>query len=84
MGVQRGSDLHVKILYPNLELGLADQTLDALAEIYIVSEVAPGDGGSIEVTRTDGLKCGRCWRHLPEVDDGGLCARCDEVVNGER
>ena len=29
------------------------------------------------------LKCGRCWRHLPEVaEDGGLCARCEEVVNG--
>jgi isoleucyl-tRNA synthetase len=28
-------------------------------------------------------KCGRCWRHLPEVsEDGALCARCDEVVNG--
>ncbi|MGE0775310.1 MAG: zinc finger domain-containing protein [Sphingomonadaceae bacterium] len=33
--------------------------------------------------RTDDLKCGRCWRHLPEVkEDGALCARCDEVVHG--
>ena len=54
-----------------------------LAEIYIVSEVAPGESDRIEVTRTDFLKCGRCWRHLPEVaQDGGLCARCDGVVNG--
>jgi isoleucyl-tRNA synthetase len=35
------------------------------------------------VERTGDLKCGRCWRHLPEVPkDGALCARCDEVVNG--
>jgi isoleucyl-tRNA synthetase len=35
------------------------------------------------VERTDDAKCGRCWRHLPEVpEDGALCARCDEVVNG--
>ncbi|MDB5697971.1 MAG: isoleucine-tRNA ligase, partial [Alphaproteobacteria bacterium] len=35
------------------------------------------------VKRTDDAKCGRCWRHLPEVpEDGALCARCDEVVNG--
>ncbi|MEA3009492.1 MAG: isoleucyl-tRNA synthetase [Sphingomonadales bacterium] len=27
-------------------------------------------------------KCGRCWRYLPEVQDGGLCARCEGVVNG--
>ncbi len=26
-------------------------------------------------------KCGRCWRHLPEVThDGALCSRCDHVV----
>ncbi|MFC4291139.1 isoleucine--tRNA ligase [Sphingorhabdus arenilitoris] len=28
-------------------------------------------------------KCGRCWRHLPEVtEDGALCGRCDGVLNG--
>ena len=27
-------------------------------------------------------KCGRCWRHLPEVvEDGALCGRCEGVVN---
>ena len=35
------------------------------------------------VTRTTHHKCGRCWRHLPEVtEDGALCARCDDVVAG--
>jgi isoleucyl-tRNA synthetase len=28
-------------------------------------------------------KCGRCWRHLPEVtEDGALCGRCADVLNG--
>ncbi|WP_310533290.1 isoleucine--tRNA ligase [Novosphingobium sp.] len=28
-------------------------------------------------------KCGRCWRHLPDVaEDGDLCSRCDNVVAG--
>jgi isoleucyl-tRNA synthetase len=28
-------------------------------------------------------KCGRCWRHLPDVsEDGALCSRCDQVVGG--
>lgn len=32
---------------------------------------------------TDWHKCGRCWRHLPEVEeDGALCSRCDQVVAG--
>jgi len=35
------------------------------------------------VVKTDQHKCGRCWRYLPEVEeDGDLCARCEEVVNG--
>jgi isoleucyl-tRNA synthetase len=34
-------------------------------------------------TRTTHHKCGRCWRHLPEVtEDGALCSRCDQVVGG--
>ncbi|MFD1765944.1 isoleucine--tRNA ligase [Sphingorhabdus buctiana] len=33
--------------------------------------------------KTTNHKCGRCWRHLPEVEeDGALCGRCDEVLNG--
>ena len=35
----------------------------------------------ISVTRTTHHKCGRCWRHLPEVEeDGDLCNRCENVV----
>jgi len=78
-----GSSLEAKILYPDLELDLTDESLADLAEIYIVSEVVPGHGEGIEVTRTEHLKCGRCWRHLPEVaEDGALCARCAEAVDG--
>jgi isoleucyl-tRNA synthetase len=40
------------------------------------------DTVTFEVSKTEYEKCGRCWRHLPEVEeDGSLCARCDEVVN---
>ncbi len=52
---------------------------DALAEAFIVAKVTPGD--AVTVNRTDFHKCGRCWRHLPEVTvDGELCDRCEEVV----
>jgi isoleucyl-tRNA synthetase len=78
-----GSSLEAKVLYPSAQADLLDEELADLAEIYIVSEVAPADSESVEVTKTDRLKCGRCWRHLPEVEeDGALCARCEEVVNG--
>jgi isoleucyl-tRNA synthetase len=35
----------------------------------------------IVVTKTTHHKCGRCWRHLPEVsEDGALCGRCETVL----
>ena len=52
----------------------------ALEEIFIVSVARAGD--ELAVTRTENHKCGRCWRHLPEVtEDGALCNRCDTVLD---
>ncbi|RIV81764.1 isoleucine--tRNA ligase [Aurantiacibacter xanthus] len=48
------------------------------AELFISSTVHHGDWA---VTKSDHHKCGRCWRHLPEVaEDGDLCGRCETVV----
>jgi isoleucyl-tRNA synthetase len=72
-----------KVVRSSLE---ADVTMPAVpqgvdfAEISIVASVAEG-GESVSVTPTGHHKCGRCWRHLPEVtDDGALCSRCEEVL----
>ena len=52
---------------------------DLLAEVFISGQVHRGQ--ELAVRRTDDLKCGRCWRHLPEVRaDGALCGRCAEVL----
>ena len=52
-----------------------------LEEVAIVAAIHPG-AFDLEVTRTAHHKCGRCWRHLPEVpSDGALCSRCDHVVS---
>jgi isoleucyl-tRNA synthetase len=68
------SSLEAEVTVPSMLLDA-----DALAEAFIVAKVTPGD--SVTVTRTDFHKCGRCWRHLPEVGvDGELCDRCEEVV----
>ncbi|MEO5773928.1 MAG: isoleucine--tRNA ligase [Sphingomicrobium sp.] len=55
-----------------------------LAELFISShvELRRSDSLSATIERTRNHKCGRCWRHLPEVEeDGDLCNRCDGVVN---
>ncbi|HXH00523.1 MAG TPA: isoleucine--tRNA ligase [Sphingomicrobium sp.] len=55
---------------------------DELAEILIAASVEAGTGNGVAISRTENNKCGRCWRHLPEVtEDGELCNRCDGVVN---
>ena len=52
-----------------------------LAEIFIVAAVH--HGSEAPPVKTTNHKCGRCWRHLPEViDDGALCGRCADVVGG--
>ncbi|UYY57709.1 isoleucine--tRNA ligase [Sphingomonas sp. S2-65] len=69
------SSLEAEVTTPDMPLSGGD-----LAELFIVSKVTPGD--AVTVTPTDRLKCGRCWRHLPEVaEDGALCDRCAQVVD---
>lgn len=69
------SSLEAEVTVPSLPL-----PADELAELFIVAKVTEADG-PITVTRTGHAKCGRCWRHLPDVAvDGDLCGRCAEVV----
>lgn len=71
------SSLEAEVAVPEAPLDA-----DALAELFIVAKVLPGD--TLDVTRTAYEKCGRCWRHLPEVPaEGELCARCSDVVGVE-
>ncbi len=67
------SSLEAEVSVPTMPLDAA-----GLTEAFIVAKVTEGE---LFVTRTEYLKCGRCWRHLPEVtEDGSLCARCESVV----
>ncbi|MGH6787976.1 MAG: isoleucine--tRNA ligase, partial [Novosphingobium sp.] len=69
-----GSSLAAEVTIPN-QPDQAD-----FAEIFISGAVSQGD--SVAVMPTAHHKCGRCWRHLPEVtSDGALCSRCDQVVS---
>jgi isoleucyl-tRNA synthetase len=70
-----GSSLEAEVWVPSGE----DPNL--LAELFITSTVHNGD--EIRVAKTENHKCGRCWRHMPDVrEDGGLDARCEAVLNG--
>jgi isoleucyl-tRNA synthetase len=74
------SSLEASVTVPSSAVpeGVSDA---ALAELFITASVARGDNAEVTVTPTTDQKCGRCWRLLPEVvEDGALCARCDDVV----
>ncbi len=70
-----GSSLEAEVWVPS------NEDPEFLAELFITSTVHTGD--EVKVAKTGNHKCGRCWRHRPDVDsDGGLDARCAAVVNG--
>jgi isoleucyl-tRNA synthetase len=76
-------------LEADVELGLLvpfppDVDESSLNELFITASVRKTkDVTVVKITRTTHHKCGRCWRHLPEVtEDGALCSRCDQVVSG--
>ena len=72
-----GSSLQAEVTVP------ASAPEADLAELFITASVTRGQGEGVTITPTTLHKCGRCWRHLPEVtEDGALCARCDDVVAG--
>jgi isoleucyl-tRNA synthetase len=74
------SSLEAEVVVPKAAVpeGVDDALL---AELFISGAVSRVDGHDVIVRKADDAKCGRCWRLLPEVpEDGGLCARCEEVV----
>jgi isoleucyl-tRNA synthetase len=87
IGSSLQANVDVVLAWEGDGLGIGD--LD-LAELAIVSDVTfklrdPEGGYWCDVTTsvTENHKCGRCWRHLPEVaEDGALCGRCEAVVDG--
>ncbi|MGP1281857.1 MAG: isoleucine--tRNA ligase [Parasphingopyxis sp.] len=72
------SSLEAEVVMPAVEGVSAED----MSEICIVADTEY-EGDTVQVTKTEHHKCGRCWRLLPEVEeDGSLCDRCAEVIGG--
>jgi isoleucyl-tRNA synthetase len=80
-----GSSLQAEVI-----LSIQDKTAAEVARSVDMAEICitaschiADDTDGVIVKPTTNHKCGRCWRHLPEVvDDGALCGRCADVVGG--
>ena len=82
-----GSGLEAELRFVSYEEDMIGylRSMD-LSELCISSMTDVDQAGDVllkvHVTRTTNHKCGRCWRHLPEVtEDGDLCGRCEGVVH---
>jgi len=78
--VRSSLEARVEVPAEAIPAGVAEAEL---TELFISAPVVRVAEGAVAVSRTDNEKCGRCWRHLPEVtEDGALCSRCEQVVAG--
>lgn len=78
------------ILYPKGKVvDLLEKLNVNLAQIFIVSKIDvkkegfgkyKGTDVSIDVFEAPGVTCARCWQVVPEVNEDGICPRCEEVV----
>lgn len=65
----------------------AQKVFDALnsniAQLLIVSqlEMKSGDVFTCKVEAAQGCTCQRCWMIVPQVNENGLCERCQKIVS---
>ena len=76
----------VDLTVPEEDAFLTRMSEEALADLFIVSQVSltVGDEVSVRVKAAAGVKCGRCWKVLHSVASVGeheaLCPRCAAVM----
>ncbi len=80
-------------LAAELDIGANGPTYDALARladelryVLIASRVSvrkeQGSGVHVKVAPSAHAKCERCWHYRADVNEAGLCARCESNLNG--
>ncbi len=86
-----GKSLNAKvILYPKPRIENLLEKLDLnLAQVFIVSELEiskegfgayKGQDVTIDVVKAEGHTCERCWQVVKEVNEDGICERCENVI----
>ena len=87
-----GTSLEAKVVLAarGETLALLRESASQLDMLFIVSATEVRDAGgegpelAVEVVRSDGTKCVRCWRYVHDISTepafAGLCGRCVEAV----
>jgi isoleucyl-tRNA synthetase len=87
--IGKSLNAHLK-LYPKPKVQTLLEKLDVnLAQAFIVSKLDiltngfgkyKGNDISIDVLPAEGETCDRCWQIVDHVNDGGICERCQTVI----
>ena len=85
--IGKSFEAHLK-LYPNAEVKELLESVQDLQQILIVSklDILDGEGEfkfdnlSVDVAPAEGHTCARCWQVVDEVNEDGICSRCEEVI----
>ena len=84
--IGKALEAKVALTVPAEDAFLAEMDADALADLFIVSQVELTVGGelAVSVAEAQGEKCERCWKHHLKVGADAkhptLCPRCAAVV----
>jgi isoleucyl-tRNA synthetase len=87
--IGKSLNAHLK-LYPKAKVQSLLEKLDIpLAQVFIVSKLDvlstgfgkyKGKDISIDVLSAEGHVCDRCWQVVEEVNEDGICERCENVI----
>jgi isoleucyl-tRNA synthetase len=87
--IGKSLNAHLK-LYPKPKVQTLLEKLDVnLAQAFIVSKLDiltngfgkyKGNDISIDVLPAEGVTCDRCWQIVDHVNEGGICERCQTVI----
>jgi isoleucyl-tRNA synthetase len=87
--IGKSLNAHV-VLYPKPRIeNLLNKLNLNLSQVFIVSELEiakegfgtyKGQDVTIDVIKADGEICDRCWQVVKEVNNEGICKRCEEVI----
>jgi isoleucyl-tRNA synthetase len=87
IGTSREADITVHA--PEADLALLKEQQERLADLFIVSGVTLGgaeEAVRVEVRRSGGTKCARCWHYRADVGANAAfpsaCGRCAAIVGG--
>lgn len=70
------------IAAPDPLRSVLDENQGLLVEMLMVASIQILSGPDIAVTasRTQRVKCVRCWRYLKDLSQAGICSRCEQAL----